>query len=73
MLCTGCEGSRGIGRGLSDHHVALCKVWYREGYTRSLMGKRVEWDRENNGKHMWEQVKRTMVGNEREVCGVTER
>ena len=34
---------------------------YREGYTRSLEGKRVEWDRENNVEHMWEQVKWAMV------------
>ena len=25
---------------------------YREGYARSLEGKRVEWDGENNVKHM---------------------
>ena len=58
---------RGMGRGLSDHHVVLCKVrlvgalikkrevidrarrseklreqQYREGYARSLEGKRVK-------------------------------
>ena len=26
---------------------------YREGYARSLEGKRVEWDGENNVEHMW--------------------
>ena len=73
---------RGMGRGISDHCVVLCKVrlvgrkvvdrarrirseklrehQYREEYARSLEGKRVEWDGENNIEHMWEQVKRTM-------------
>ena len=27
---------------------------YREGYARSLEGKRVEWDVDNNIEHMWE-------------------
>ena len=35
---------------------------YREGYTRSLEGKGVEWNGDNNVEHIWEQVKRTMVG-----------
>ena len=70
---------RGMGRGLSDHHVALCKArlvgaWiknremvvgvrmirceklrenqYREGYARSLEGKRVEQDGDNNFEYM---------------------
>ena len=30
---------------------------YREGYTRSLERKGVEWDGDNNVEHMWEQVK----------------
>ena len=34
---------------------------YREGYTRSLEGKSVEGDGDNNIEHMWEQVKWTMV------------
>ena len=86
---------RGMGRGLSDHHVVLCKVrlvgtWikrrgvvvrvrrirseklrdfqYREGYAISLEEKGVEWDGENNVEHMREQVKRSMVESEREVC-----
>ena len=42
---------------------------YREGYARPLEGKRVEWDGGNNVEHIWEQVKRTMVESEREVCG----
>ena len=42
---------------------------YREGYARSLEGKGVEWDRENNVEHIWEQVKRVMVESAREVCG----
>ena len=35
------------------------KHQYKEGYSRSLEGKEVE----------WEQVKRAMVENAREVCG----
>ena len=85
-----------MGRGISDHHVILCKVrlvgtWikrrevvdrarrirseklrehqYREEYARSLEEKRVELDGENNVKHMWEQVKGSMVQSAREVCG----
>ena len=42
---------------------------YREGYARSLEGKRVGWDGENNVEHMWEQVERAKVENAREVCG----
>ena len=42
---------------------------YREGYDRSLVGKGVEWDGDNNVEHIWEQVKRTMVERAREVCG----
>ena len=38
----------------------LKEYQYREGYARSLEGKRVEWDEEKNVKHIWEQVK---------VCG----
>ena len=26
ILCAGCEGSKRIGRNLSDHHVLLCEV-----------------------------------------------
>ena len=42
---------------------------YREGYTRSLEGKRVEWDGNNNVQHMWEQVKWEKVESTKEVCG----
>ena len=42
---------------------------YREGYTRSLEEKRVELDRDDNVKNMWEQVKQAMVESGREVCG----
>ena len=42
---------------------------YREGYVRSLEGKGVEWDGDNNVEHMWEQVKQAMVESAREVCG----
>ena len=41
---------------------------YREGYVRSLEGKRVEGD-EDNVEHMREQVKRAIVEIAREVCG----
>ena len=41
---------------------------YRKGYARSLE-MRVEWDGENNVKHMWEQVKQGMVESARKVCG----
>ena len=36
---------------------------YTEGYARSLEGKRVEWDGDNNVEHMWEQVKRAILEN----------
>ena len=42
---------------------------YREGCARSLDRKGVEWDKDDNVKHMWEQVKRSMVESTREVCG----
>ena len=42
---------------------------YREEYARSLEGKRVEWDGNNNVAHMWEQVKQAMVESAREVYG----
>ena len=87
---------RGMGQGISDHHVVLCKLrlvgtWikrrevvdgalrikseklrehhYRERCARSLEGKRVEWYRENNVKHMWQQVKWAIIESAREVCG----
>ena len=41
---------------------------FREGYARSLDGKGIEWDREDNVEHMWEQVKWAMV-EIAEVCG----
>ena len=42
---------------------------YGGGYARSLEDQGVEWDGKNNVKHMWEQVKQTMVESTREVCG----
>ena len=42
---------------------------YREGYTRFLEGKGLEWDGDNNVEHMWKQVKRAMVESAREACG----
>ena len=41
---------------------------YREGYARSLEGKGVEWDGDNNVEYMWEQVKRALGESAREVC-----
>ena len=73
---------RGMGRGLSDHHVILCEVrlvgaWikekcgglgeklrehqYREGYARTLEGKGVKWEGDNNVEDMWKKVNRAMV------------
>ena len=40
---------------------------YREGYARTLEGKGIEWDGDNNVKHMLEQVKRARVKRAREV------
>ena len=40
----------------------------REGYARSVEGKRVEGDGDNV-EHIWEQVKQAMVERAREVCG----
>ena len=34
--------------------------WYREGYVRSLQGKRLEGDGDNV-EYMWEQAKQAMV------------
>ena len=47
----------------------LREYQYREGYARSLEGKGVEWDGDNNVEYMWEQVKRAMLESTREVCG----
>ena len=41
---------------------------HREGYVRSLEGRRVEGDG-HNVEHMLEQVERAMVESAREVCG----
>ena len=41
---------------------------YREGYARSLEGKGVKWDGDNNVEHMWKQVKWAMVKSAREVA-----
>ena len=100
MLCyvqdLGAVRGMGLGRGISNDHVVLCKVrlvgiWIkrrevvcgarritsekltkhenREGYARSLEGKRVGWNGENNVENMWEIVKRAMVESAREVHG----
>ena len=43
---------------------------YREEYSRSLEGKRVEGYGDNNVQHMWRHVKRAIVENAREMCGL---
>ena len=43
------DGARGIRSKILGEHQC------REGYARSLEGKRVEWDGDNNVEHMWEQ------------------
>ena len=48
---------------LREHHQ------YIEGYVRSLEGKGIKWDGDNNVEHMWEQVKQAMVESAKEVCG----
>ena len=40
---------------------------YRGGYARSLEGKGIEWDGDNNVEHMWEQVKLVMVESARSM------
>ena len=50
---------------VGEYHTA--KVQYREGYTRSLEGKEVEWDGDDNVEHMWKQVKQAMVETAREI------
>ena len=42
---------------------------YREVYARSLEGKGVEWDGDNNVENMWKQLKQAMAESAREVCG----
>ena len=42
---------------------------YREGYAKSLEGKGVEWDGDNNIEHTWEQVKRVTIESATKVCG----
>ena len=41
---------------------------YREGYARSLEGKGIKWDGDDNVEHMCKQVKWAMVERSREVC-----
>ena len=36
---------------------------------KSLEGKGIEWDGDNNVKHIWEQIKRAMVETARAVYG----
>ena len=47
----------------------LREYQYKEGYARYPEERRVEWDGDDNVKHVWEQVKRAMVQSAREVCG----
>ena len=56
-------GARRIGsKKLREHR-------YREGYGRSLEGKGVKWEGDNNVERVWKQVKWAMVESAREVCG----
>ena len=45
---------------------------YKKGYGRSLEGKRVEWDGDDNVSICGEQVKQAMVESAREVCVLNE-
>ena len=56
-------------RGRMIRSEKLRKNQYREEYTRSFEGKRVEGGGDNNVEHMREQVKWAMVDSPREVCG----
>ena len=47
----------------------LRECQYREEYARSLEGKKVEGDGDDNFEHMWEQVKRAMVESAIEMSG----
>ena len=47
----------------------LRKHKYSEEYARSLDGKRIEWDGENNVERMREQVKWAMIESARTLCG----
>ena len=58
-LYAGCKGSER--NGMKEHQ-------YRERYAKSLEGKGVEFDGENNVEHIWEQVKWAKVESAREVC-----
>ena len=42
---------------------------YKEGYARSLEGRRGEWDEENNIEYMWEQAIWVMAESAREESG----
>ena len=55
------EARRIISEKLREHQ-------YREGYARSLEGKGVEWEGDNNVEHMWEQVKQAKQESAKEVC-----
>ena len=46
----------------------LRKHHCREGYSRSLQGKSVKCDEENNVERMWEQVKCAMIDSARKAC-----
>ena len=55
----------------------LREHWYREGYARSLEGKGIEWDGDNNIGHMFDRMDRVPNAQIRELCivmkGVYER
>ena len=67
---------RGMGQGLTDHHVVLYKVrlvgeWIKNrdmvAGARRIKSKRVKWDGDNNVEYMWEEVKWAMVESGREL------
>ena len=41
---------------------------FKEGYARSLEGKGLKWDGDDNVEHIWKQMKRAMIESTREVC-----
>ena len=45
------------------------KISTEKDIPETLRIKRIEWDKEGNVEHVWEQVKRVMVETVREVCG----
>ena len=59
---------RGVDRASRIRNEKLREHQYIIEYARSLDGKRIKCDVGNNVEHLWEQVKRTLVQNSKEVC-----